>query len=80
MSKYHTFIDCSKKRVVFQSPGSIEFIFIDSQEKIIISFILVIKVRRLLNTGCIRYLINMIGTRVELKVKLEDVSIVSELL
>ena len=69
---------CDKKRVVFQPPGSIEFIFVDSEVKTSIPFISTMKVKRLLKEGCIGYLTNVIDTRVKPKVKSKDMLVVSQ--
>ena len=69
-----------KKIVTFQPPEEEEFLFIGTTKKLRTLIIFAMKAKRLLDSGCVRYLASTVDTSLERHSKPEDVLMVQEFL
>ncbi|KAL0546559.1 hypothetical protein IC582_016470 [Cucumis melo] len=76
---HYASMNCHKTEVTFRKPGSTEVVFRDERKIIPTSFILALKVEKLLRKGCTAFLTHVVEVQEE-KLKPEDVSVVNEYL
>ena len=81
LSSYHAYIDCFRKRVVFQIPDEPQFFFQgevhNTESKQSLGIISIMNARKTLRKGCKAFLAHVVDAEKE-KIKLDDIPIVKE--
>ncbi|XP_022856219.1 uncharacterized protein LOC111377372 [Olea europaea var. sylvestris] len=78
LSKYQATIDCMRKSVTFQPLGNEPFTFIGIEKGFRVLTILVLKAKRLLDSGCIGYLVSVNTIEAQHNPNLSDVPVAQE--
>ena len=78
LEKYNATIECQSKKIIFMSPGEVEFEYIGENGRQPKTMISAMKARKLLANGCVGNLANIVDLSREEKLKPEDVPVVQD--